>query len=124
MREKKLPRGLRNCNPLNIRRSNSRWLGLNPAATDREFCQFLSMRWGWRAAFKLLCETYYARWGLHTVQNIIGRWAPPNDGNNTSQYIATVCTAIGKRGDEELPAPRENPALWQPRSGGFAIRPH
>ena len=36
------PRGIRNCNPLNIRRSKDQWKGLVEAQTDRVFCQFKS----------------------------------------------------------------------------------
>ena len=71
------------------------------------------MRWGWRAAFKLLCETYYARWKLRTIRDIINRWAPASDGNNPALYAKKVATAIGYGVEQGLPAPRENPALWQ-----------
>lgn len=45
------PRGIRNCNPLNIRRSAAKWKGLCAQQNDASFCQFESMEWGWRAAF-------------------------------------------------------------------------
>ena len=38
--ENKLPRGLRNCNPGNIRISTDKWLGLREEQTDKEFFQF------------------------------------------------------------------------------------
>lgn len=107
------PRGIRNCNPLNIRRSRSNWQGLREEITDTQFCQFVSMRWGWRAAFKLLCETYYARWKLRTVREIINRWAPASDGNNPALYAARVATGIAYDMDKPLPEPSKNPALWR-----------
>ena len=47
-----LPRGFRNNNPLNIRRSKDQWKGLAEAQTDRAFVQFKSLEYGWRAAFQ------------------------------------------------------------------------
>ncbi len=54
-----LPRGIRNNNPLNIRRSKDKWQGLRALQTDTAFCQFETMAYGWRAAFVLLTRTYY-----------------------------------------------------------------
>ena len=43
-----LPRGIRNHNPLNIRRtSKDQWKGLSKAQTDRAFVQFETLEWGW-----------------------------------------------------------------------------
>ena len=46
-----LPRGIRNNNPLNIRRGKDQWKGLRAQQTDASFCQFESLEYGWRAAF-------------------------------------------------------------------------
>ena len=54
-----LPRGIRNNNPLNIRRSKDQWQGLRAQQTDAQFCQFETLEYGWRAAFYLLTRTYY-----------------------------------------------------------------
>ena len=44
------PRGIRNLNPLNIRRtSTTQWQGVAEVQRDREFVTFKSMRWGIRA---------------------------------------------------------------------------
>ena len=51
-------RGWRNNNPLNIRRGEQ-WSGLCAQQTDKVFCQFLNMTWGYRAAAKVLKS--YAR---------------------------------------------------------------
>ena len=49
------PRGIRNLNPLNIRRtSTTQWQGVAEVQRDREFVTFKSMRWGIRAACCLL----------------------------------------------------------------------
>ena len=54
-----LPRGIRNNNPLNIRRGKDQWKGMAEAQNDRAFVQFKSLDYGWRAAFYLLTRTYY-----------------------------------------------------------------
>ena len=85
------PRGIRNLNPLNIRRtSTTQWQGVAEVQRDREFVTFKSMRWGIRAACCLL-DTYRRRYGLKTIAQIIRRWAPPQDGNLTEAYIRLVC---------------------------------
>lgn len=81
-------RGIRNNNPANIRRGCN-WKGLAEKQTDREFCQFVSMTWGVRALLITL-RTYVVKHHLHTVREIITRWAPPTDGNNTEKYIELV----------------------------------
>lgn len=81
-------RGIRNNNPANIRRGCN-WQGLAKTQTDREFCQFISMTWGVRALLVTL-RTYVVKYKLHTIPEIIQRWAPPEDGNATNRYIAYV----------------------------------
>ena len=87
--ENKLPRGLRNCNPGNIRISTDKWLGLREEQTDKEFFQFEEMRWGYRALIRTL-QNYRRKHGLQTIAEMIGRWAPHTE-NNTSGYISRVC---------------------------------
>ena len=89
------PRGIRNNNPLNIRRTSTQWEGLHPVQADREFCQFIDMKYGYRAAFRLLMK-YYRKYGLHSVQAIINRWAPPSDGNATNAYVKQVVNDLAK----------------------------
>lgn len=84
-----MTRGLRNNNPLNIRRTPTKWKGQSNTQTDPEFVQFRSMPWGIRAAFCLL-QTYATKHGLRSVRQIINRWAPPTE-NNTKGYISHVC---------------------------------
>ena len=104
-------RGIRNNNPLNIRRSADKWQGLRAQQEDREFFQFSSMAYGWRAAFRLLCHTYYKKYGLKTIRAIINRWAPPKE-NNTSYYIRSVAERTGISADKELGDPATHPAEW------------
>ena len=84
------PRGLRNCNPLNIRKTNIRpWLGEVRPGQDAQFCQFQDMAHGYRAAMRIL-QNYQRLYGLRTLRQIISRWAPPSE-NDTHGYIDTVC---------------------------------
>lgn len=84
-----LPRGLRNNNPGNIRRSKDNWQGLRPEQTDPDFFQFTAPEWGYRALIKTL-QTYRKKHNLQTIAEMIGRWAPHTE-NNTSGYISRVC---------------------------------
>ena len=65
-----LPRGIRNNNPLNIRRGKDQWKGLRAQQTDASFCQFESLDYGWRAAFYLLTRTYYHKYRLRIIISI------------------------------------------------------
>ena len=88
----KIPRGIRNNNPLNIEyHDRNRWhgqLAYNKLIEPR-FCRFEHMMWGYRAAACLL-RKYIRAYGLTTVKEIINMWAPPRE-NQTSVYIKQVC---------------------------------
>ena len=105
----KTSRGIRNNNPLNIRRSADNWQGAREEQTDQSFVQFKSMAYGYRAAWKTL-QSYYNRFRMQnrtfTVRNIILRWAPPKE-NNTDNYIKSVLKMSGIGGKENL-LPPEN----------------
>ena len=88
----RVTRGVRNNNPLNIRKGN-RWKGLKTPNTDGTFDQFISVYWGYRAAFVIL-RNYILKYKCNTVAKIIARWAPTNE-NNTAAYIKTVCKKTG-----------------------------
>lgn len=83
------PRGLRNCNPGNIRITKDKWQGLRPQQTDKSFFQFTEMKWGYRALIITL-QNYHRRHGCRTIADYINRWAPPSE-NNTGGYISRVC---------------------------------
>jgi len=118
------PRGIRNNNPLNIRLSSDRWQGQRPPSTSPEgekaFCVFESMAYGWRAAFRLLCHTYYGKYKLKTIRALITRWAPPKE-NNTEAYIRRVTDRIGIGADKVLGSPQEQPAQWMMIAMAMAI---
>ena len=93
-KRKQAPRGLRNHNPLNIRKSDQLWKG--QTGNDGAFCIFLENKWGYRAVFRIL-NTYNVKYHIFSVREIISRWAPPSDGNNTRGYIQRVCSLAGLR---------------------------
>jgi len=94
------PRGLRNNNPLNIRHSADTFQG-EIKGEDKAFKTFISMAYGYRAAFVTLA-TYHSR-GYNTIEKIVTRWAPPTE-NNTGGYIANVERYSGVPRHKELTA--------------------
>ena len=111
---KKLPRGLRNNNPLNIRKGAQRWQG--QTGNDGAFCIFETMEYGYRAAFRLL-HTYNTKYKIYSVREIIYRWAPPYDHNNTRGYIERVCQTAGLKETDLIVVnswidEKRNDAIW------------
>lgn len=104
-------RGLRNCNPLNIRRTADLWQGLSERQPDPEFYSFRSMAWGYRAAFIVL-RTYCHKYDINTIERIVNRWAPPEDNNDTEVYIQKVCILTGFARD--MPLNPYNPSHMAP----------
>ena len=117
-----LPRGIRNNNPLNIRRTaKDQWKGLAEFQNDRAFCQFETMEYGWRAAFYLLTRTYYHKYRLYTIRGIISRWAPSSE-NDTRGYIENVSRLTGINPDEPIGIPSEKPSRWMMVGVAMAIQ--
>lgn len=83
-------RGIRNNNPGNIRVSKDQWEGMT--GDDGAFVTFDSPESGIRALGKNLLS--YGRQGYDSIENIINRWAPPNE-NDTQAYIDSVVAATG-----------------------------
>jgi len=94
------PRGIRNHNPGNIRRSSDPWQGLAERQSDVEFFTFKSPIYGIRALARTLI-TYQDKHGLRTIRQIIGRWAPPVE-NNTNAYVRAVAEATDLDADQML----------------------
>ena len=86
-----IPRGIRNNNPLNIRRGCN-WLGLSKHQNDPSFCQFDSMTYGLRAGL-IIIRTYMQRYSLNTIHGIVSRWAPPSE-NDTDAYVKSVASMM------------------------------
>ena len=94
------PRGIRNHNPGNLRRSSDPWQGLAAEQTDAEFFQFASAKWGIRALARTLIA-HQDRVGLKTIKQMIGRWAPPNE-NDTGTYVRAVAASVDVGSDDEI----------------------
>ncbi len=123
----KLPRGLRNNNPLNIimtpqqKKGENRWQGMKEEQTDGRFCQFKDMKYGWRAAFILLTRNYYYVRRLHSPYAIISCWAPSSDGNNVQAYVRKVCQLAGFKPDQQLQEPHSHPGEWMKLAVAMAV---
>ena len=102
-----LPRGLRNRNPGNIRRSAVRYKG-ETESDDAAFKTFASTAWGYRAMFVLL-HTYRVRHRIATLRGMIARWAPPSE-NDTGAYLRTVVRRSGVDPDAEIDT-RDGPTM-------------
>lgn len=100
--KKTLPRGLRNNNPLNIRINSDKFVGEVQPSTDKAFKQFEAIRYGYRAAFRIL-KNYINNYKCDTIRKIITRWAPENE-NNTLAYVMTVSNRAGIAPDAPLSA--------------------
>lgn len=88
------PRGIRNNNPLNIRRNPANaWQGLRFNRTDEEFEEFSSMQYGFRAAI-IIIRSYLRRRLCSCLFDIIARWAPVKE-NNVTAYVNFVSNISG-----------------------------
>lgn len=93
------PRGIRNNNPGNLKRTSLDWKGLahdnlrDFQRTENVFHVFSEPEWGLRAAFRTL-RTYQVKHQLRTVMQIISRWAPASDHNDTGAYVKAVADAL------------------------------
>lgn len=92
-------RGLRNNNPGNIEASSENpWEG--QAGSDGRFAKFETPEHGIRALGKNLLS--YQRQGYDTVAEIVNRWAPASDGNDTDSYIKALCGALGIGANDQV----------------------
>lgn len=94
------PRGIRNNNPGNLRRTTDPWQGLAVPQTDRAFFVFKDATYGIRALARTLIN-YQDQHGLRTIRQIISRWAPANE-NDTASYINAVAKQAGFDADQPL----------------------
>ena len=93
MMKKRETRGYRNNNPCNIRISTDKFQGEVQPSGDKEFKQFETMAYGYRAAFRVI-RTYINNYKCDTIRKIISRWAPKNE-NHTENYIRVVSERSG-----------------------------
>lgn len=95
-----MSRGLRNCNPGNIRHSKTKYEGEVQPSRDSQFKEFCNIAYGYRAIFVLL-DSYRRRYALKTIRGMITRYAPPNE-NFTDGYIRFVAQRTGIGADEPI----------------------
>ncbi|OQM39264.1 hypothetical protein [Citrobacter braakii] len=94
-------RGIRNNNPGNLEYSKTNpWVG--QTGDDGRFAKFETPEHGIRALGRNLLS--YQRQGIDTVSDIINRWAPPSDNNDTDAYIQAVCAQLGVTPNQPLDA--------------------
>ncbi|ECA5826008.1 hypothetical protein EL832_10295 [Salmonella enterica subsp. enterica serovar Hvittingfoss] len=85
-------RGIRNNNPGNLVYSAQGWDG--ELASDGKFSRFDTPEHGIRALAKNM-RTYQNKHGLNTVAQMISKFAPPEDHNDTATYIKAVAGMMG-----------------------------
>ncbi len=95
-----MTRGERNNNPLNIRRTADKWLGMSKSQNDTDFIIFDNIEYGIRAALKLI-RRYIQHYSCNSIRKIIYRWAPPCE-NDTESYVAYVVTKVGIMNSENI----------------------
>lgn len=97
--EQRTPRGIRNNNPLNIRRSVNNWKGKIQKSTDKNFEQFTSIVFGIRAAMVCMrthCNRLKEKNVSPTVKALMAIWAPSTE-NDTERYVQVVCRISDNR---------------------------
>ena len=102
------PRGVRNANPGNVRRTDTVWQGQSDVQADPDFVQFKTPEYGIRAIAKIL--TTYKSLGTRSVAGVIARWAPQSE-NDTQAYINAVCASCSVGADEQIDIETIMPAL-------------
>jgi hypothetical protein len=95
----KLPRGIANNNPFNIRKTDINWQG-EVAGTDPDFECYATPEDGIRAGCKILLN-YQRKLKLFTVQQMIDKFAPPVE-NDTGAYVAHVAKCMYVRPDQPI----------------------
>lgn len=108
-----VPRGIRNNNPGNIRKSPIQWQGEVVASNDPAFECFLTPEHGLRAIARILLNYQRPRVQsppLHTIAQMIDRWAPPVE-NDTGAYVHAVASACGISPTEPVELAQNIPVL-------------
>lgn len=95
-----LPRGVRNCNPGNIRKGDNKWQGLADIQADPSFCTFKDMSYGIRAMARLLIN-YQLKKGAISIHDMISIYAPRKE-NNTRAYANSVASYMADKLEEKI----------------------
>lgn len=130
----RVPRGIRNCNPGNLRyHPLIRWRG-QVGPDEDGFARFDTIENGIRAAcLDVLAGFRQVRAsrgqaGEDTVREIIAEWAPPNE-NNTAAYVQAVARAMDVDPDQVLEPTRPVlvallRAIFRHENGGEYVAQH
>lgn len=79
-------------NPFNLRYNPlNKWKG--QIGQTKGFCDFDSVDMAIRA-IGILFRTYYRKYGISCISDLISRFAPPSE-NDTKAYIEFVCKHVG-----------------------------
>lgn len=87
------PRGIRNNNPGNLKKTNINWQGEVQPGTDQVFEQFITPAYGVRALIKDIKGDIQNK-GADTISKLIYTYAPPGE-NNTENYINVLSYMVG-----------------------------
>lgn len=87
-----VPRGIRNNNPGNIKKSASAWVG--KVGNDGTFEIFDTAQNGIRAMARLL-RTYRNSYGLNTIRGIVARWTSGDSGTIQDNYVKHIVNRSG-----------------------------
>lgn len=92
-------RGIRNNNPGNLE-GDDQWQGLT--GKDKQgYLQFDTPENGLRA-LSIDLRNQQDQHGLNTVRDIIGKYAPSSDNNDTSSYIQNVAASLDVKPDDKI----------------------
>jgi hypothetical protein len=80
---------------LNIIRTNDKWQGMADEQNDSRFIVFKEMKWGTRAALKLI-QNIFKKYNYETLYDLIKHWAPASDGNNPVAYANRVAKTVNE----------------------------
>ena len=96
----RLPRGIRNNNPGNIRAAVTYvWRGQS-GSDDGGFAIFDSALWGLRAIC-IIWSNYRDLHGCSTLSDYVARWAPPSE-NDTTAYTDALARSLGAKPDSVI----------------------
>lgn len=97
-----LPRGVRNNNPGNVEHNpDNNWIGLADPVSDGRYCRFNHPQYGIRAMLWTML-TYQTKYRFKTITQIIERYAPRQDKNATTAYIAHVSKRAGVKPNQAI----------------------
>jgi hypothetical protein len=99
----KLPRGVRNCNPFNLKElpaDKTKWQGERATDDDPIFEEFQTIEHGLRAGLIVL-RRYILVYNANTIRAILHRFAPASE-NQTDKYIEFISKRTGIEADEKI----------------------